>query len=92
MGKSGGTSQFASYLLVSPRYELSIGISATKDTGIVPLEVASEIGAAFLKSEGADIVKTADAIRACKTKGNGWTILWKQRPVSGLFKGDGFRG
>ncbi len=28
-----------------------------KDTGIVPLEVASEIGAAFLKSEGADIVK-----------------------------------
>ena len=57
LGKSGGTSQFASYLLVSPRYELSIGISATKDTGIVPLEVASEIGAAFLKSEGADIVK-----------------------------------
>lgn len=52
LGKSGGTSQFASYLLVCPKYQLSAAVSATKDTGIVPLEIISQIAAAFLESEG----------------------------------------
>lgn len=57
LGKSGGTSQFASYLLVSPKYELSAAISATKDTKITPQETVSQIAAAFLKKKGIDVVK-----------------------------------
>lgn len=57
LGKSGGTSQFASYLLVSPKYELSAAISATKDSEIIPLEVISQIAASFLNTKGIDVVK-----------------------------------
>ncbi len=59
LGKSGGTSQFTSYLLVSPQYELSAAISATKDTAVAPRQVISEIAAAFLKTEGVCLKKTA---------------------------------
>lgn len=68
LGKSGGTSQFSSYLLVSPKYELSAAISATKDTGIVPLEVILKIAAAFLEREGIDVSKEEVRSKAAKLK------------------------
>ena len=68
LGKSGGTSQFSSYLLVSPKYELSAAISATKDTGIVPLEVILKIAAAFLVREGINVSKEQVPSKAEKQK------------------------
>lgn len=77
LGKSGGTSQFASYLLVSPQYELSAAISATKDTEMIPSEAVFAIAAAFLKSNGIDVSKEEVRSKA-----------EQQKEIAGLYFGN----
>ncbi len=53
--KSGGTMQFSSFLLVSPKYNLAAAISGTPDTGADHLALLCRLIAAALKEEGVDV-------------------------------------
>lgn len=57
LGKSGGTSQFLSYLIVIPEYSLAAAISGTLDTAVDKLKLICEICAQFLEAEGISVRK-----------------------------------
>lgn len=55
MMKSGGTAQFLSFLIVSPKLNLAAAISGTSDTQTDHLALLCRLIAAALKEEGQDI-------------------------------------
>lgn len=58
LGKAGGTGQFLSYLIVSPKYELSAAISATLDCQLFAQDLLCELIAVALKELGVEVHDT----------------------------------
>ena len=61
--KSGGTTQFLSYLIVSPKYNLAAAISGTPDTNTDHMTLLCRLIDAALKEEGIDASLPATAVQ-----------------------------